>query len=276
MIKQITKTGERILPEKLESAEEYLIFLRHLFAYEFAKHRITKTNFVLEVGCGEGYGSSLISRYASKIIGLDVDDSVITYASKKYGSENCFFEVYDGLKIPYEKDTFDVIVSFQVIEHIKDDINYLSEIYRVLKKNGIFILSTPNKTHRLKPNQKPWNRFHIREYNPQEIENLLKNKFFDVKVWGICGNEEIQRIELDRLKLKLKIVSFDPFNLRNLIPKQISPIIIRTIEKISRMFSKKQNIKANEDFFKKYQLNNYYIEKINVNDSLDLLGICKK
>ena len=97
-----------------------------------------------------------------------------------------------------------------------------------------------------------------------------------MKVWGICGNEEIQRIELDRLKLKLKIVSFDPFNLRNLIPKQISPIIIRTIEKISRMFSKKQNIKANEDFFKKYQLNNYYIEKINVNDSLDLLGICKK
>jgi len=276
MPKQIVKTGERLLPEKIESTEEYLIFLRHLFAYEFAKHRVAKTDLVLEVGCGEGYGGSLISRYASKIIGLDVDESVIAHASKKYCSENCFFEIYDGITIPYDKDTFDMIISFQVIEHIKDDMNYVSEIYRVLKRNGIFILTTPNKSFRLKYDQKPWNIFHVREYNPQELENLLKKKFLDVKIWGICGNEEVRGIELERLKQNLKIVSYDPLNLRNLIPVRLKPLIIRTIGKMNRMITKKQNIKASKDFLKKYNLKDYFIERTKVDSSLDLLGICKK
>lgn len=62
MTELILKTGKRIIPEQFESKKEYLLYLRHLFAYEFAKDNISKNSFVLEVGCGEGYGTSLISR----------------------------------------------------------------------------------------------------------------------------------------------------------------------------------------------------------------------
>ena len=273
MAELISKTGERIIPEKFESREEYLIYLRHLFAYKFAKDNISKNSFVLEVGCGEGYGTNLLSQNAVKIIGVDVDRNTIAHASKKYGTENCIFRVYDGARIPYEDNTFDAVISFQVIEHVYDDINFVSEIYRVLKRNGVFILTTPNRTFRLKPGQKPWCRFHIREYYPHELENVLKTKFLDVKVWGIRGNEEVQRIEIERVKQALNIISLDPLNLRKLIPEPLKPKIIRILRRITRRNQRSENDK---NYLNKYSLKDFYIIKNNVRDSLDLLGICKK
>lgn len=265
----ITKNGERIIPEEFNSKEEYLLYLRHLFAYEFAKDKISENSFVLEVGCGEGYGTNLLSQRSGKIIGLDVEKDTIAHSSGKYEAENCLFRTYDGVKIPYEDNTFDTVISFQVIEHIQDDINYVSEIYRVLKRNGIFILTTPNRTNRLKPGQKPWNRFHIREYYPEELEKILSNKFYDVKIWGIRGNEEVERIEMVRIKQHINIISLDPLNIRKLIPKPLKKIL-------KRINHKEHSAKDDENFLNKYDLKNYYIIKSDVRESLDLLGICKK
>ncbi len=273
MTELISIKGERIIPEKFESKEEYLIYLRHLFAYEFAKDKFSDNSYVLEVGCGEGYGTSLLSQNGVNIIGLDVDKNTIEHGSNKYGSENCIFRVYDGVNIPYENDTFDTVISFQVIEHIQDDINYVSEIYRVLKRNGFFILTTPNRTYRLKSGQKPWNRFHIREYYPDELENILKNKFLDVKVWGIRGNEEVQKIEIERVKQGISIISFNPLNLRKLIPEPLKPVIIKILRRITHRNHRSKN---DRDFLNKYGLKDYYAIKSNVRESLDLLGICKK
>lgn len=273
MTELISKTGEQILPEKFESKEEYLLYLRHLFAYEFAKDKISENSFALEVGCGEGYGTSLLSQKVVKIIGLDVDINTIAHASKKYGSDNCVFKMYDGVKIPYEENTFDAVISFQVIEHIQDDINYVSEIYRVLKRNGIFILTTVNGIYRSKPGQKSWNRFHVREYCPHDLENILKNKFLDMKVWGIRGNHEVQRIEIERVKQRVSIISFDPLNLRKLIPESLTPLIIKILRKITH---RNQGSKNDRDFLNKYSVKDYYVIKTNVRDSLDLLGFCKK
>ena len=247
--------------------------MRHLFAYEFAKSMIPENSFVLEVGCGEGYGTNLLSQHVKKIIGLDIDKKTITHASKKYHSENCVFKVYDGVRIPYNDNTFDAVISFQVIEHLQDDMHYVSEIYRVLRERGSFILTTPNRTFRLKPGQKPWNRFHVREYYPHELENTLKSKFLDVKVWGICGNEEVQEFEIERVRQILSIISFDPLNFRRLIPKPLEPVIIKSLRKITRRDQKSTN---DEDFLNKYGLEDFYVVKDNVRSSLDLLGICRK
>lgn len=272
MTKLILKTGERILPEKFKSKAKYLLYLRHLFGYKFAKENISKDSFILEVGCGEGYGTKLLSENVTKIIGLDVNKNIITHASNKYSSENCIFKVYDGLKIPYEDDTFDAVVSLQVIEHIQDDINYVSEVYRVLKKNGMFILTTPNRTYRLRPGQNPLNRFHIREYYPHTLENVLKSKFSDIRIWGVRGNEEVQRIEMERFKLGL-IVSLIPLNLRRLIPKPAKSVITKILK---RIIHRNQKNKNDRNFLNKYNLRDFYIIKDNIRDSLDLLGICKK
>ena len=264
-----TNNGERIIPEEFKSKEEYLLYLRHLFAYEFAKERIPEKAFVLEVGCGEGYGTKLLSQSVGKIIGLDVDKNTIAHSSVKYGAENCFFRTYDGVKIPYEDSTFDTVVSFQVIEHIEDDANYVSEIYRVLKGNGTLILTTPNRTNRLKPGQKPWNKFHIREYYPEELEKILNNKFYDVKIWGIRGNDEVQRIEMERLKRHISIISTDPLNLRKLIPKPLKNLL-------RRINHSEHTTNNDEELLNKYDIKNFYLIKSDVRESLDLLGICKK
>ena len=273
MRKRILKTGERVIPENIESREEYLLYLRHLCAYEFVKDIIPKDSLVLELGCGEGYGTNLLSQHFRKIVGLDVDRNTIDHASRKYCSENCFFEVYDGLENPYGDNTFDAVVSFQVIEHLRDDKKYVSEIYRVLKKKSKFILTTPNRIYRLNPGQRPWNRFHVREYSPCALNNILRNNFSDVTLWGICGSEKVQKIEMERVRQILRISSFDPLYLRNLIPEQFKPKIISALKKI---VGRNRRSKNDKDFLQKYTLKDFYITKNDVENSLDLLGICTK
>ena len=261
------------MPRKFESKEEYLLYLRHLFSYEFARDKVSKNSFVLEMGCGEGYGTKLLSQKAARIIGLDVDKNIVARASKKYGSGKCTFRMYDGTRIPYGNNTFDTIVSFQVIEHIQDDMNYVSEIHRVLKRNETFILTTPNGTYRSKPGQKPWNRFHVREYRPHELGNVLRSRFSDVKVWGISGKEEVQKIEIERVRQSLNIIFLDPFNLRKLVPEPLRPTIIRTVRRILHGARVSRN---DRDFVSKYSTGDYYVTQNDVQNSLDLLGICKK
>jgi ubiquinone/menaquinone biosynthesis C-methylase UbiE len=273
MAELLSKTTERLIPENFGSKEEYLLYLRHLYAYKTAAEKILKNSFVLEVGSGEGYGTRMLSENFLNITGLDVDKNAIEHAQKKYGSENCVFKLYDGHRIPFEENTFDAVVSFQVIEHIRDDKNYISEIYRVLKSDGVFIVTTPNKTLRLKPGQKPWNKFHVREYYPGELETVLKSKFSDVKVSGIFGTEEVQKIENERVKRGLKLISLDPLNLRKLIPDRIRLKIYKILEEI---YKGKRGLKDERDFLDRYSLENFFHSERNVNDSLDLLAVLKK
>jgi SAM-dependent methyltransferase len=273
MARLTSKTSERITPEAFKSREEYLLYLRHLFAYGFAKGTVAENSLVLEVGCGEGYGTSLLSGNQEKVIGLDVDKNAIARAREKYGSENCVFTLYDGFRIPYEDNFFDAVISFQVIEHIRDDINFVSEIHRVLRTNGVLILTTPNGALRIKRGQKPWNRFHIREYYPDELENLLKIKFSDVKILGIHGNEEVQSIENERVRQSLAIIASDPLHIRKLLPEAVKQ---RMIGILRGMTIWNQRIQDKMDFIEKYSLKDFYMSENNINDSLDLLVILKK
>ncbi len=273
MSEAIKKTGERVVPEKFESKEEYLIYLRHIFAYEFAKKIISKKSSVLEVGSGNGYGTSRLSKNITDIIGIDIDKNAIEYSTKKYGSKSCIFKKYDGVKIPHKDNTFDAVISFQVIEHIENDENYVSEIQRVLKDNGIFLLTTPNKSLRLKPNQKPFNRFHIREYYSSELENILRTKFSSVEIFGVCGNAEIQQIEILRIKKSLNIISLDFLNLKRVMLESIKLPIIRIIKRIT---CKSSTNKDKEKFLNKYNLDDFYITEKDFEKSLDLMGICRK
>tara|TARA_Y100000034_G_C6909557_1_gene423537 strand:+ start:7073 stop:7885 length:813 start_codon:yes stop_codon:yes gene_type:complete len=268
----ISKTGERILPEKLDSEEEYIVYLRHLFVYRFAKKKFPKNCKVLEIGSGEGYGTHLLSQSerVKEIVGLDVDLNSIEYASKKYISNNLSFKHYGGFKIPFEDNHFNVVVSFQVVEHLRDDKNYICEIYRVLKKEGILILATPNRDYRLKPGEKPWNRFHVREYSHNSLRELLYHKFENIAIFGVKGSDKIQEIEIKRVKKNLRIASFDPFHLRNLIPESLKPFVIRLLR---RSISEKNK---NIDFVSEHLVEHYYIVKDNLRTSLDLIGVCKK
>ena len=149
---------------------------------------------------------------------------------------------------------------------VLDDTVLNQTVASSLKKDGIFILTTPNRTYRLRPGQKPLNKFHKREYYPHELENVLRNKFPDVKVWGVRGNEEVQKIEIERLKLGL-IVSLVPSNLRKLMLKPVKSTIKKILKKIIRRNQKGKN---DRDFLNRYSLKDFYVIENNTSDSLDL------
>ena len=119
---------------------------------------------VLEPGCGEGRGIDLLSPLADKYTALDKISSVIKSLKQKFDAvdfHHMFFPPFTDL----QSDSFDVVVSFQVIEHIKKDRFFLEEIYRVLRPGGKAIISTPNIKMTLTRN--PW---HEREYTSQELK----------------------------------------------------------------------------------------------------------
>ncbi len=165
MADKLKKTSERMLPHNIENLTEYLLYLRLNFAYESAASHFSDDSVILDAGGGEGYGAAIISPKAKKVIALDVDEVAVEHGKEKYGDENIEFVSYDGVKLPFDDGSFDGASSVHVIEHIPADDNYVSEVCRALKDGAKFIVSTPNKKHRLKEGLKPLNRLHTQEYN---------------------------------------------------------------------------------------------------------------
>ncbi len=149
----------------------------------------------------------------------------------------------------------------------------MNELKRVLKPGGAAFITTPNKTYRLKPGQKPWNRYHKREYYPKELENVLRKIFSDVKVWGVFGNDEITKIEFNRVKTGFLLSIVARLQIRRFIPEKLDFIIARMIRTIK---GKKIPETGDRQFLDKYSLADFTVKGENVEGSLDLMGICKK
>ena len=266
-------TSERLVPGTQTSVRQHLMYLRHRFAYEHAIAHLAPQAAVIEVGCGEGYGTNMLAQHVARVVGLDVDRQTVEYAGDKYGCEGCEFRVYDGRRIPFDDASFDAAVSFQVIEHIEDDAHYVAEISRVLRPDGCLFLSTPNGRLRVKPGKRPWNRHHVREYNPAGLASVLQRDFRDVHVLGVRGSDEAQRIELQRVKDILRVVALDPLNLRSVVPESVRQLIIRVIEKRKRTEKAGQE---EQSWRERFNVRDYFASEERVDESLDLYGVCRK
>ncbi|MDO8805319.1 MAG: class I SAM-dependent methyltransferase [Elusimicrobiota bacterium] len=187
--------GERIIPREAASGYERLQNLRHLFAYEHAAG-LAAGKSVLEAGFGEGYGAWHLAGVAGKVSAVDTNSGAVTHAAAAYSAGNLEFRLYDGRTLPFSDAAFDLAVAFQVIEHTDDDRAFLAELRRVLKPGGTCLLTTPNRLHRLKPGQKPWYKFHKREYTREELENLLRGVFETCEVGYIQAPPELFEMEL--------------------------------------------------------------------------------
>ncbi len=253
--------GERIYPSSIESVEEYVLYLKHFFAYDCAKRKLGNGSKVLEVGCGEGYGTSVLAQTKADVIGVDIDLTTIDSANDKYGEENCRYQLFDGKKLPFEDDEFDVVVSFQVIEHVPDDIAFLNEIKRVLKVGGELYVATPNRSYRLRPNQAPWNRFHLREYSHSDFDKLLKVMFDSFKMYGVSANPVVKEIETSR-------VYPNKFNY------PLSSIIGRW-QRFKNIIGRKRRFSLSEAK-SEISASDFFLTDSGIEDSLDLFGICIK
>ncbi len=186
--------------EKWSSLEEYVLFLKQKKAYQYAAG-CSKHRRVLDFGCGSGYGTWLLSDHAREVIGVDISEEAIRHCAQTYRAPTLSFqEISPDYKLPFDDGSFDVIVSFQVIEHIPDVRSYLTELKRVLERSGSLFLTTPNRKYRLLPLQKPWNPEHFREYSSKSLERELSSVFEKVEILGVYGTEEINAIERGRVK----------------------------------------------------------------------------
>lgn len=172
-------TGERFIPD-LQGE----IRLEHFHRYALASELI-RGKSVLDLACGEGYGSFMLSEFAKSVLGVDISSDAISHAQKKYGSKssNLVFKVGSASSLPLGDKEFDVVISFETIEHLHEQGAMLSEIRRVLKPNGILLISSPNKPIYSK-NGNYHNHFHVNELDFTEFDNLLKKQFKAVEYFG--------------------------------------------------------------------------------------------
>jgi O-antigen biosynthesis protein len=167
-------TGERLVPShKGDTA------LEHLHRYAFAREYV-RGKQILDIACGEGYGSKMLADAASRVVGVDICQEVIAHASRKYGDgDRLEFKVGSCTSIPLPDHSVDGVVSFETLEHLAEHEEMLGEVKRVLRPGGFIILSTPDTLHcTIIP--KNHNPFHVRELTREEFSELLRKTFSHV------------------------------------------------------------------------------------------------
>jgi len=170
MTESLPWTGERFIPNL-----EGNIAFEHLHRYSLAC-LIAQGRKVLDIASGEGYGSRLLSSVASHVTGVDIDAQSVAHASGRYGGPNLVFKTGSCLEIPAEDGAFDVIVSFETIEHVDDHIAVYREFRRVLSPTGTLFMSCPEKAV-YSEGSGYVNPFHAKELYRAEFEELNQSHF---------------------------------------------------------------------------------------------------
>jgi O-antigen biosynthesis protein len=171
-------TGERMIPkedaEAVHPSFQHKMEAEHFVRYKFASSFIEDKR-VLDLGCGTGYGSDfLIKKYKPKgINAIDISAQAIEYANKNFIDNNLSFLIASAEKIPFENESFDIVICYELIEHVNNYLIVFDEIRRVLKEDGILIISTPRRKEKLR------NEFHTYEFKEEEFKNVLKKYFGD-------------------------------------------------------------------------------------------------
>jgi ubiquinone/menaquinone biosynthesis C-methylase UbiE len=256
----ILQTAER--SSHLDPSEN-VMFQRHLIAYKEAAKIISGT--VLEVGSGEGYGLMELAPITAKYIAIDKYDPHISDELK--GENNITFIQAEVPPLKgIDNDSIDFVVTFQVIEHIENDELFLQEIKRVLKSGGKLIMTTPNIKMSLTKN--PW---HVREYNPDQMRNIVKSVFKNFELKGIFGNEKVMDYYKKNKESIAKITRWDIFNMQYWMPGWLLQIPYDILNRFNR-HSLQDN---NREIVNSVEYTDYKIEESN-NACLDHFVVATK
>jgi SAM-dependent methyltransferase len=209
--------------------------------------------------------------------GADISEEAVDFARKEFHSPNLRFMKIAELG----NEKFDIITSFQVIEHVPNDYEYTDKLKRLLNPGGILIVSTPDKTHRLfKYIQQPWNIFHLKEYTAESLEKMLLKHFKKVEMLKIGSDsdlvfEEIKRTKKQRIAVLPATLSIYPYFLRVSLLKLQKNIFdfIKKLKSGSRQYPSQNN--RGNDFASQYSYKDILFKK-DMQYSTDLLAICTK
>lgn len=249
-------TAERV--SRTDASDNY-VFQRSILAYHYAAGLVSGD--VLEIGTGMGYGIDVIAPSATSY--TTIDKSCAYDASLP---ENTRFQQMEVPPIGFADESFDYVISFQVIEHIKRDKDFVKEVSRVLRKGGKFIVSTPNAHMSLTRN--PW---HIREYTEQQLRNLLASDFSSIEAYGVNGNEKIMQYYEQNRRSVERIMRFDILDLQHRLPRWILQIPYDVMNRLNR----RRLLESNNELTRSIKMEDYSIGEISP-QSFDLYYIATK
>ena len=242
MDRLLIETNTRIVPEEAHPR----IFAQHMAVYKYIKD-IARDKLLLEIGCGDGYGSAYLANSGKKIVSVDYDEKTVAKGHAKYRVDNLDFLCMGATGLGFKDEIFDAVCSFQVIEHIPEDklTAYLSEVRRVLKSDGEFYLSTPNidVMNKGKPDYKK-SPAHYKEFTISEIKKLLSNIFAKVDMFGV--GLTFKHIVLQRLK---------KIGIAKIFPDRLNPV---------------------RNFFNSITTDDFVVSSNNLTDAVDIICRCRK
>jgi ubiquinone/menaquinone biosynthesis C-methylase UbiE len=171
-------TGERVIPGQVNDD----LWSEHLARYAFAR-RYAAGKRVLDAGCGTGYGSAELAQSAADVTGVDIAADAIEYAKTNYPIPGLRFIESSCTAVPFPPESFDVLVAFEVIEHLSDHRAFLDECARLLTREGLFIVSSPNKRYYAKTRAETGpNPYHEHEFEAAEFVHELERVFPNVRL----------------------------------------------------------------------------------------------
>lgn len=249
--------------------EETEIF-KPLLARMREPYKFTTKNFeghlILDFGCGEGYGSRILSEKFGRVIAVDKDISVFT-ASRDNFHNSYIMNLCAIENLPFEDRTFDIICCFQSLEHIENYEILLEETKRVLKKSGVLLISTPNKTKIVSG----LNPYHYREFSPDELHKTLSRFFSDVKLSGIFGNKKFSEFKSRETEIGRTMTNKVSIKIYSLLSQRVkkwlfSRAFFYGYYKLSKMYPEIWKINLDDSF---------YISDTNISECIDIIGICR-
>jgi GT2 family glycosyltransferase/ubiquinone/menaquinone biosynthesis C-methylase UbiE/glycosyltransferase involved in cell wall biosynthesis len=183
-------TGERFIP-----TEQGRIRLEHYHRYAMVVD-LVRNKCVLDVASGSGYGSAFMAEVAHSVVGIDIAHEAVAHASSTYVKSNLKFQQGSATKLDFADASFEVVVSFETIEHLYEQEEMLAEIRRVLRPEGVLVISSPNRPIYAAESGEH-NEFHVKELDFKEFDDLLKMQFQAVEYFGqrIMMGSVIQPLE---------------------------------------------------------------------------------
>ncbi len=235
---------------------------RHLAAYRYARG-LAHGLRVLDAGCGEGFGTRILSPVAAEVVGVDYAPDAIAACRARWDEPNLRF-VQADLTTDHVPGSYDLVTNFQVLEHVADEIGFLERLAGLLAPGGTLLLTTPNVRRSFSENP-----YHLREYTADELRGLLGRVFGDVTVLGMHGNAKVAAFDRERERAVRRVLALDPWGLRHRLPERLCAFAFARLSVVVRMAARRGSGTG------RILPQDFTVRADDVDGALDLVAVCR-